>query len=261
MFTFKHHNSKKMLRAIIIDDEQPIRLTLEKVLEKTCPNVRIVDMADGVASGLKSIRKHHPDLVLLDIKMNDGTGFDLLDQAQPVDFRIIFITAYDQFAVEAFRYCALDYLLKPIMTSSLAEAIHRAEEQKIKDIELQLSSLKNHLKNPDQSGRKIILKTIDNIHILKVEDILYCEADSNYTTFYLENTTRIVVSKNLKEYEEMLRGAGFFRVHKSYLVNLSKVTRIEKGEGGYLHMENQAKIPVGASRKEQLMELFGRLME
>ncbi|MEZ5197004.1 MAG: LytTR family DNA-binding domain-containing protein [Bacteroidales bacterium] len=250
-----------MLRTIIVDDEPHMRQTLNKLLQKHCPNVKIVDMAGSVSSGLESIRKHHPDLVLLDIKMDDGTGFDLLRQAEPIDFKIIFITAYDQYAVEAFRFSALDYLLKPIIPAYLAGAVYRAEEQKIRDLEIQLGNLKNNLGTQDVSKKKIILKTLENIHILAVEDILYCASDSNYTTFYLANSNQIVVSKTLKEYEDLLKGSGFFRVHKSFLVNLSKINRLEKSEGGNLIMSNNEKIPIGASRKEQLMELFEQLAD
>ncbi|MBN1198596.1 MAG: response regulator transcription factor [Bacteroidales bacterium] len=248
-----------MLRTLIIDDETHMRQTLETLLHKHCPNVKLVGMADGVASGLASIRRHHPDLVLLDIRMADGTGFDLLRKAEPIDFRIIFITAYDQYAIDAFRFSALDYLLKPVIPQYLAEAVQRAAEQKMKDLELQLQNLKNHMGTEGDSMRKIVLRTMESIHVIPVEDILYCASDSNYTTFILAGSKRIVVSKTLKEYEDMLRGSGFFRVHKSYLVNLSNMIRLDKGEGGTLVMGNDDRIPVGASRKEQLMELFDKL--
>ena len=245
-----------MLRTIIIDDEKHMLQSLEKLLNKHCLNVRVVDKADGVASGLKSIRKHHPDLVLLDIKMADGTGFDLLKRAEPIDFKVIFITAYDQYAVEAFRFSALDYLLKPVIPANLVDAVQKAEEQKIIDLEIQLNNLKNNLGSSEHSKKKIILKTLENIHIVPVEDIIYCEAEGNYTTFFLQDSDNITVSKTLREYEEMLKHSGFFRVHKSFLVNLSRITRLEKSEGGYVVMTNGKKIPVGSSRREQLLGIF-----
>jgi two-component system LytT family response regulator len=258
---FRKKSATDLLRTIIIDDEPHMRQSLEKLLLKHCPNTRIVGTADGVASGLESIRKHHPDLVLLDIKMDDGTGFDLLKQAEPVDFKVIFITAYDQYAVEAFRFSALDYLLKPVIPDNLVEAVHKAEEQKISDLEIQLNSLKSNLGADNHSKKKIILKTLENIHILSVDDIIYCGSDANYTEFFLSDGRKIIVSRTLREYEELLKQSGFFRIHKSFLVNLSKIVRIEKGEGGYAVMNTNEKIPIGSSRKEQLMELFEKLAD
>jgi two-component system LytT family response regulator len=236
-----------------------MRQSLEKLLKKHCPNVRVIDQADGVASGLASIRKHHPELVLLDIKMDDGTGFDLLKIAEPLDFRVIFITAYDQYALEAFRFSALDYLLKPVIPDNLVEAVKKAEGQKIRDLEIQLHQLKNNLNTDDYSRKRIVLRTLEHIHVLQVDNIIYCESEGSYTKFFLDDSKMIMVSKTMREYEELLKHSGFFRVHKSYLVNLSKIVRLEKGEGGYVVMTNQERIPVGASRKEQLLHLFDSL--
>lgn len=248
-----------MLRTIIIDDEEHMRQSLEKLLQRHCPNVQVVARAAGVASGLACIREHRPDVVLLDIKMDDGTGFDLLRQAEPIDFKVIFITAYDQYAAEAFRYSALDYLLKPVIPANLAEAMQKAEETRIKDLEVQLIALKNNMAADNQASKKLVLKTQDSIYIVVPDEILYCQADSNYSTFTLNDGRRITVSRTLREFEELLKQAGFFRVHKSYLVNLSRIIRLEKSEGGTLVMNNGDKIPVGASRKEELMELFNQL--
>jgi two-component system, LytTR family, response regulator len=248
-----------MLRTLIIDDEPHMRQSLEKLLKLHCPNVKVVDQADGVASGLHSIRKHRPDLVLLDIKMDDGTGFDLLKLAEPIDFKVIFVTAYEHYAVEAFRYSALDYLLKPIIPANLAEAVNKAEETRIKDLEMQLGSLRHNMASDDTSKRKLVLKTLESIHILTPDEVLFCESDGNYTLFCLCDGRKILVSKTLREYEELLKHAGFFRVHKSYLVNLSRIIRLDKSEGGFLIMSNGEKIPVGASRKEELLELFEKL--
>lgn len=248
-----------MLRTLIIDDEPHMRQTLEKLLQRNCPNVKVVDQADSVASGLQSIRKHRPDLVLLDIKMDDGTGFDLLKLAEPIDFKVIFVTAYEHYAVEAFRYSALDYLLKPIIPANLTEAVTKAEEIRIKDLEIQLSSLRHNMAAEDTSKRKLVLKTMESIHIVAPDEILFCQSDGNYTLFILADGRNILVSRTLREYEELLKYAGFFRVHKSYLANLSKIIRLDKTEGGFLVMGNGEKIPVGASRKEELLELFEKL--
>ncbi|MCO5263777.1 MAG: LytTR family DNA-binding domain-containing protein [Lentimicrobium sp.] len=256
---FVRKAKSKMLRTIIIDDEEHMQQSLEKLLQRYCPYVQVVARAGSVASGLACIREHRPDVVLLDIKMDDGTGFDLLKQAEPIDFKVIFITAYDQYAVEAFRYSALDYLLKPVIPGNLAEAIQKAEETRIKDLELQLSALKNNMAADNQLNKKLVLKTQESIYIVVPDEILYCQADSNYSTFTLNDGRRITVSRTLREFEELLKQAGFFRVHKSFLINLSRIIRLDKSEGGALVMSNGDKIPVGASRKEELMELFNQL--
>lgn len=256
---FEHTKKQRMLRTLIIDDEPHMRQTLEKLLKLHCPSVKVVDQADCVASGFVAIHKHRPDLVLLDIKMDDGTGFDLLKLAEPIDFKVIFITAYEQYAVEAFRYSALDYLLKPIIPANLTEAVKKAEEMRIKDLEIQLGNLRYNMAAEDTHKRKLVLKTLESIHVVTPDEVLFCESDGNYTLFCLSDGRKILVSKTLREFEEFLKHAGFFRVHKSYLVNLSRIIRLDKSEGGFLIMSNGDKIPVGASRKEELMELFERL--
>ena len=259
MSIFSRNIPTKVLRTLIIDDEPHMRQTLEKLLQRNCPNVKVVGQADGVANGLQGIRRHRPDLVLLDIKMDDGTGFDLLKLAEPIDFKVIFVTAYEQFAIEAFRYRALDYLLKPIIPANLVEAVNKAEEMRIKDLEAQLNSLRYNMSSEDHASKKLVLKTLDKIHIVTPEEIIYCVSDGNYTTFSLADGRSILVSRTLREFEELLKHAGFFRVHKSYLANLSRIILLEKAEGGFLVMSNGDKIPVGASRKEELLELFERL--
>jgi two-component system, LytTR family, response regulator len=256
---FAGKTKKRMLRTIIIDDEEHMRQSLEKLLQRYCPNVQVVARAGSVAAGLVCIREHRPDVVLLDIKMDDGTGFDLLRQAEPIDFKVIFITAYDQYAVEAFRYSALDYLLKPVIPENLMEALHKAEQMRIKDLEIQLSALKTNMAAENQANKKLVLKTLENIYIVAPDDILYCQSYSNYSTFILNDGRRITVSRTLREFEELLKHAGFFRVHKSYLVSLSKIIRLEKSEGGTIIMNNEDKIPLGSSRKDELMELFEQL--
>jgi len=259
MFTFIKKFKSKMLRTIIIDDEDNVRKTLEKLVARYCPNVRLVAEADGVNSGVKAIKKYHPDLVLLDIKMDDGTGFDLLKQLEPVDFKVIFITAYDQYAIKAFKFSALDYLLKPIDPDDLAEAVMKAEKLVMHELNQQLGTLEDNMQTQDKSKKKIILKTFDNIHLVKLNDIVYCESSDNYTNFYLLNNKKILVSNTLKEYDEMLSDSGFYRVHKSYLINMIHVERFEKGEGGTVVLTEDLKVPVASRKREQLLELFDRI--
>lgn len=248
-----------MLRTIIIDDEAHMRQTLEKLVSLYCDNIKVMASADGVKSGIEAIRKYHPDLVLLDIKMNDGTGFDLLKQIEPVDFKVIFITAFDQFAIKAFKFSAIDYLLKPVDPDELKEAVGKAEILMQKDFNTQLENLEETMRSGDNADRKIILRTFDNIHLVKVHDISYCESDGSYTVVHLMNRKEIVVSTILKEYDELLKDAGFYRVHKSYLVNIRYISRFDKNDGGYVVLEDESKVPVASRKKEELLEMFERL--
>lgn len=250
-----------MLRTIIIDDEESVRKTLGKLLNQYCPNVKILGEASGVESGAKAIKKHHPDLVLLDIKMDDGTGFDLLKKLEPVDFKIIFITAYDQFAIKAIKFSALDYILKPIDPDDLTSAIGKADKLVLNELNKQLDTLSDNMLTSDRMKKKIILKTFDNIHLVKLTDIIYCESDDNYTNFHLLNNKTILVSHTLKEYDEMLAEFGFFRAHKSYLINLTHIERFEKAEGGSVILVDEIKIPVASRKKEQLLEMLHRITE
>jgi two-component system LytT family response regulator len=261
MAIFKSIFNSSMLRTIIIDDEESVRRTLQKLIKSYCPTVRLVGEAEGVESGVKAIKKHHPDLVLLDIKMDDGTGFDLLKQLEPVDFKVIFITAYDEYAIHAIKFSALDYLLKPVDPDDLTAAIGKAEKLLVKELNQQLDILADNMQTQDRLKKKIILKTYDNIHLVKISDIVYCESDDNYTYFHLLNKKKILVSTTLKEYEEMLGEYGFFRAHRSYLVNLGYIETFEKAEGGAIILIDNMKVPVSSRKKEQLLELLERISQ
>jgi two-component system, LytTR family, response regulator len=261
MITFTRKYDSGMLRTILVDDEERVRKTLEIMLRKHCPNVKIVAEADGVESGIQAIKKHHPDLVLLDIKMDDGTGFDLLWKLDPVDFKVIFITAYDQYAIKAIKFSALDYLLKPVDPDELVHAVAKAEKMVLDEMNKQLDTLAENVRGEEKSSKKIILKTFDNIHLLRIRDISYCESNGNYTNFHLLNGKVILVSVTLKEYDDMLSEYGFFRAHKSFLVNLAHVERFEKSEGGSIVLADEVKIPVSYRKKEQLIEMLHRITE
>lgn len=245
-----------MLRTIIIDDEAHQRLAIERMVNNYCPKLRVVSKASSVQSGLTAIKEHKPDLVLLDIQMGDGTGFDLLDKLQTIDFKIVFITAYDQFALKAFRFSALDYLLKPLDPDDLVKAVDKVSEVMQGDFHLQLANLKEHLDSAKRDQKKIIIKTHNNIHLVPVNEILYCRSDNNYVTFFLTNKNEIVASANLKDYEEILAGSDFFRVHNSYLVNLKFVRRLEKAQGGFVFLEGDVKIPVAVRKRLELFQKF-----
>lgn len=248
-----------MLRTIIIDDEIHMQQSLEKMLARGCPRVKIVDKAGSVKKGLEAIRSIHPDLVLLDVKLEDGTSFDLLKELETIDFKIIFITAYDQFAIKAFKFSALDYLLKPIDMEDLVEAVSKAEKSIMQDLVKQLSLLEEQLHPENQINRKIILKTLESIYIIQLNEISYFESDGNYTTTYLTNGKKIIVTKTLRDFEEITTDQGFFRVHKSFLVNLSTISRFDKGDGGFLVMNSGDRVPVASRKKEKLLALFDEI--
>jgi two-component system LytT family response regulator len=250
-----------MLRTIIIDDEPHMRLALGNLVKQYCPGIEVVAKADGVKSGVEAIKKYHPDLILLDIKMEDGTGFDLLQQLDPVDFKVIFITAYDEFAIKAFRFSALDYLLKPVDPDELIDAVGKAGKIFQDDFNTQLNTLNDHLQSQDLSAKKLIVKTSDSIHLIDVNEILYCESDGGYTELHIFGGKRVVVSSTLKEYEDLLTDFGFFRVHKSFLINMKFINRFDKADGGFIILTGEFKIPVASRKKDLLMEMFDRLTQ
>jgi len=259
MINFTRNSKINMLHTIIIDDEKSVRTTLEKLTANYCPNVKLVAEANGVKSGIEAINRHHPDLVLLDIEMDDGTGFDLLKQLEPVDFKVIFITAYNQYAIKAIKFSALDYLLKPVDPDELTEAIGKFEKLLIRELNEQLRTLEDNMKTNDRAKKKIILRTAENIHLVSLNDIVYCQSHDNYTNFYLLNSKHILVSNTLKEFDDMLSESGFFRVHKSYLINLIYIDRFEKAEGGTIVLTDEIRIPVASRKKERMLELLNRI--
>lgn len=250
-----------MLRTLIIDDEYHIRDTLINMLEMNCPEVSLVGQASGVASGIEAIKDLQPELVLLDIQMKDGTGFDLLYGLSSIDFKVIFVTAYDQYAIQAFRFSAVDYLLKPVNPEQLKEAVTRAGNLIHDHFSKQMKVLEENLKSSGSRNKKIILRTTGSIHLLEISQIICCESDNTYTTFHTVEGEEIIVSKTLKEYEEMLTECGFFRVHKSYLINLSHIKRFDRQDGGYIVLTNDLKIPVASRKREEMMGLLEKMAE
>ncbi len=250
-----------MLRTLIIDDEAHMRDTLAKILARRCPRVQVVGEAQNVASGLSAIRDLHPDLVLLDIQMPDGSGLDLLNALPSIDFRIIFVTAYDQYAIQAIKFSAVDYLLKPVNPEELEEAVGKADQIIQTQFSLQMQALEENLKTIPRQKKKIILKTTENIHLVDLQDIVSCESADNYTIIHTRSEGRIMVSKTLKEYDELLADCGFFRVHKSFLINVNHIKRFEKQDGGQIVLTNDIKIPVASRKRDELLEMLERMAE
>lgn len=259
LFKFKETKPVKLLKTVIIDDEPHIRDTLLRMIKLHCPQIHVSGAADGVKSGIKLIEEKKPDLVLLDIEMGDGTGFDLLEYFGDIDFKVIFVTAYEEYVMEAFRFSAVDYILKPVSPDKLEEAVERANHIVQKSFRVQLKTLEENLNPENRQQRKIILKTQENIYLIKLSDIVYCVSDGNYTTFHILGQKPVLVSKTLKEFDNMLSDHGFFRVHRSYLINLQHINRFDKHDGGYVILADDHKVPVASRSKDRLLELFDEL--
>lgn len=248
------------MQVVIIDNEAPIRRTLKQILKLYCPGVEVIGEANGVQSGLELLAEQEPDLVFLDIEMNDGTGLDLLQQIPNREFEVVFVTAYDRYALEAFKFSAIDYLLKPVDPDDLVDAVNRAKEARDKaNLSVQLSVLLNNMQSMSQGEKKIVLRDTESIYVLEVKEIIRCQAEGSYTRFFLGDDTEVLVSRHLKSYEQMLAGYGFFRSHHSHLINLHQIKRFDKSDGGMLIMRDQSSLPVSSRRKTQLLDLLENL--
>lgn len=248
-----------MLRAVIIDDEKKAGEAIRLALEIYCENVEVIGDADGVQSGFNLINRTSPDLVLLDIKMQDGSGFDLLKKFSEPEFIPIFITAYNHYAIKAFKYSALDYLVKPVDPDELVQAVDRAEKYtEKKDIITKIEALNANISEKLSEPKKIVLKTEQSIFIVDVSDIVNCESDGNYTTVYTKNDKKIVVSKLIKEFEQLLKNNNFFRIHQSHLINLNCLSSYDK-QTAYVIMTNSKKLPVSTRKKSLFIDLIDKL--
>lgn len=246
------------MRTVIIDDEKNARDTVKGILAMLTNDIEVVAEAEGVETGKKAIEKYNPDLVFLDIRMKDGTGFDMLRKLSSYDFALVFLTAHDEYALEAFRFSAIDYLLKPVDPDEIKSTLERARKQSINNQELLNILLENMEKTTSQS-RKIVLKSSDTIHLVRSEDIIHCESADNYTRFYLTAGKPILISQSLKNFEEMLTPLGFLRVHQSHLINLEHISKIDRKDGCNVEMTNGTNVPVAVRKKDILMKRLGEL--
>lgn len=248
------------MKILIVDDERRARETIHEMLRLYTEGYTEIREADGVQTALELIRTYAPDVVLLDIQLKDGNGFDVLNKIGTPDFSIIFITAFEEYAIKACRVSALDYLLKPVSPDELQEAMEKARKKVDKEKwGERLDAFIQNMQSNNRELKKIILKTADSLHVVNMADIVYCEADRNYTTFHLVNLRQIVVSKTLGDYEEMIGSNRFIRTHNSFLVNMDHATRYEKGEGGFIVTTTGNSIPVSIRRKDQVMHYMQNL--
>jgi two-component system LytT family response regulator len=236
--------------VIIIDDEDKSRLTLRNFLEKYTSGINILAEAESVETGIKTLNQYQPDVVFLDIEMKDGTGFDLLNLLKPISFKVVFITAFDHYALKAFSFSATDYLLKPIDPARLIATVNRLKNDTRQDLfQKKLEVLLDNRNN----YKKIALPSVDGLVMVKLSEIIRCESEINYTRFYLRDGETYLATKTLKEYEDMLMEMNFCRIHKSHLINLDYVLRYIKGEGGTVILDDHTELEVARRRKEGLI--------
>lgn len=253
----KNGNHKSLIKTVLVEDEKKSLLTLQSLLERYCPDVLVIGTAGTVAEGLQVITDCGPELVFMDIAMPDGDAFDLLRELDEIDFEIVFITAYNDFALKAFDFSALHYLLKPVNYPDLQEAVQRF--QRIRSdllISERIQILNQTLQN---NFFKISLPTIDGLIILEIDQIIRIEASSNYCQFFLKDKNSVVVSKPLNHFENILTELSFFRIHNTHMINLRYVSKYQKGRGGLVTMQDGSQVSVSASRKKEFLDQLNQV--
>jgi two-component system LytT family response regulator len=250
-----------MITSIIVDDEPYCCEALELKIQKYCPGLVIKAICNSGSEALMAVSQHNPALVFLDIEMPFMNGFEFLENLSVINFELIFTSSYDQYAIKAFRFSALDYLLKPIDREELIQAVAKISARRQSPSEGQLELLLQQYHNPKGSLKKVALPTMEGLQMVEVDTIISCSSESNYTYIYLKNNKKITVSRTMKDIEELLVDYSFLRVHKSFIVNLNEVEKYVRGEGGYLIMSDGSTIDVSRTRKETLLSKLqpGRL--
>ncbi|MEM9723671.1 MAG: response regulator, partial [Bacteroidota bacterium] len=240
-----------MIRTLIIDDEEDARQALKLTLEKYCPEVQLIAECKSAKEGIAAISQLQPELIFLDIQMPQMSGFELLEQVESIDFEVIFVTAHDHYAIKAIKFSALDYLLKPIDIDELRYTLKRFKEQPRN--QSQYDSVLKNIKNPEGRMERLAIPTLEGIEFLETADIIYCEAEGNYTHLFLQRGKKLLVSKKLKDFEQVLSETGFCRVHHAYLINLKHIQKYVKGEGGYVLLHEGHQAPVSRRKKEEFL--------
>jgi len=244
------------IRTILVDDEPPGLSSLQIMLESNCPELEIVSACDSADTAIAAINNLRPELVFLDIAMPEKDGFDLLNEIGRIDFEIIFVTAHNDFMLQALRFSAVDYLLKPAEEHLLCEAVKRAvkkieEKSSNENLDILLHNLKN---KEDRQKMKICIPSLKGFQVVNISDIIYCEASSNYTIFHFTNKSTIVASRPIHEYEALLEDSGFVRIHKSFVINLEHVKEYLRGEGGTVILSNSMDLEVSRRKKENFIQ-------
>ena len=248
------------MKAVIVDDEKNGRESLSSMVERFCPEVNVTGLASSALEGYELVKISKPDLVFLDIEMPMHNGFDMLEMFKNIDFSVIFTTAYDQYAVKAIKYSALDYLLKPVDPDELRSAIDKVEKRKrnTSDLKEKFDTLLSNLKH-DSKRKKVAIPDGDGLVFIYVDEIIRCESDSNYTYFFIQGGKKITASRTMRDFEEMFADENFFRVHRSHLINLDHIKRYMKGDGGYVIMDDGSKVEVSRRKKNEFAEKLAEL--
>tara|TARA_R110002051_G_scaffold325854_1_gene432240 strand:+ start:9687 stop:10439 length:753 start_codon:yes stop_codon:yes gene_type:complete len=246
-----------ILKAVIVEDEKHSRETIKNLLEEYCDNVSVIATAGSVEEAVDVLTLYKPDVVFLDIELQSGTGFDVLMKVKALNFEVIFTTAFEQYAIKAIKFSSLDYLLKPIDLEELQQAVEKARSKKNKETyKQQIDTLMLNLNQETPKEKKICLATTVEMEFIATGDIIFCKADGSYTSFILKNNDSLLVSKHLKEYENLLSDQQFMRVHNSYLINLKEVKKYVKSDGGYIIMSNNMHVSLSPKKKDEFMELM-----
>lgn len=243
------------MKTIIIEDDATVLSTFLSLIEDFCPDLEVLETASNVEEGLKILEKQNPELLFLDIEMPDGTGFDLLAKLPEIDFKVIFTTAHEKYALQAIKFSALDFLLKPIDPDDLIQAVEKAQQEFEKEVStLKIKTLLYNMETQGQNAKRIVLKDKYGLQIINIEDIIRLEAEGSYTKFILKEAEAILISKTLKEYEVLLPNRQFFRSHQSHLVNLDYLTRYDKRNGDKLILKDGSEVPISSRKKEVLLD-------
>ena len=248
-----------MIRSIIIDDEALGRQSIKVAIEKYSPEVMVVALCENAQQGIDAIKRLQPDLIFLDIQMPTMSGFDMLQHLAPVTFDVIFITSYDQYAVKAFKFCALDYLLKPISPEDLVQAVNKVKDKSTINITNRFESLLNNIHFKSGKIEKVAIPTQEGIDFFSTDDIIYCQAEGSYTRLFMTNNRKEIVPRTLKDFENLLNASGFCRVHNSSLINLKHVQKYVRGDGGYVILTEGHHADISRRKKEEFLNILNRI--
>jgi two-component system LytT family response regulator len=249
--------SEFMIKTVVVAEGSQLVGNIARVIDECCPHLEFASSADGIKAGVALVNEQEPDLLLLDTRLSDGSGFELLRQFDKPDFKIIFISSRIDHAVNAIKYGAIDYLIKPIDDEELTLAVNKAVDMIRFEESLHQKALGKSLDTLDTS-EQLVLKSGDQVHMINIADIIRIEAYSNYSTFHIQDGRQIVMTKSLKEYEESLLEHGFHRIHKSHIFNIKRMSYFDKADGGYVVMSDGSRVPVASRKKEMLFELFDK---